>query len=274
MRQLESGASLESIAAQFVDSAEFRERHGSGQTVDVPYITALYCCGLGYQPDLKTLIHWLTKGKKGATRAKVLAEIAGSDEAREKDHCSKLDGTAAYERWVSWVYLNDTISDTDRVAISAHIAGLPLRPLISVILAAGNSSEIPLRKSFDSIVTQLYPYWEVCITLEAINESLWTSILDDRTTSDPRVRIARTGTIECAAATINRAINLAMGEFVGFLRADDLLPEQALYEVALENWSKSGCRCNLLRPGSDRRCGAAIESVVQARLGSRSAACP
>jgi hypothetical protein len=171
----------------------------------MPYITALYRDGLGYEPDLKTLIHWVTKGKKGATRAKVLAEIAGSDEAREKDHFSKLDDMAAYERWLRWVKLNDTISGADRVAISAHVAGLPLRPLISVVLAAGNSSEIPLRKSFDSVVTQLYPYWEVCTTLDPSNESLWASIHGDRTTNDPRVRVVRTRTTECAAATINRA---------------------------------------------------------------------
>src|SRR5258707_539122 len=57
-RQFESGISLETVAAQLVDSAEFRERHGSSQTVDLPYITALYRDGLGREPDPGGLARW------------------------------------------------------------------------------------------------------------------------------------------------------------------------------------------------------------------------
>jgi GT2 family glycosyltransferase len=231
MCQLESGVSLESMAAQLVDSAEFRARHGPSPKIDLEYLRALYRDALGCQPDLSAFMHWFAEGKRGATKANVLAAIAGSAEALKMSSCSKGNDAATYERWVK---LNDTISDADRVAIRAHIAGLPLRPLISVILASSDSSEIPLRKSFDSLVTQLYPYWEMCVTRDDTTESVWTSILGDRTTNDPLVRIARAEASECVAAITNKALGLATGEFVAFLRAGDLLPEHALYEVALE----------------------------------------
>jgi hypothetical protein len=53
-------------------------------------------------------------------------------------------------------------------------------------------------------------------------------------TNDPRVRLAGAAPSEYAAAKTNRAMELATGEFVAFLRAGELLPEQALYEIAIE----------------------------------------
>src|SRR5271165_406408 len=82
--QLQAGVSLQILAEQLVGSAEFQTRHGSSQKVDTEYITALYRDGLGRQPDLESLAFWLAEGKTGATRAKVLAAVAGSDEAKAK----------------------------------------------------------------------------------------------------------------------------------------------------------------------------------------------
>jgi GT2 family glycosyltransferase len=231
IHQLQSGVSLEVLAEQFVGSPEFQTRHGTSRSVDRKYLTALYRDGLGLKPDLKYLAHWLAEGKKGATRAKVLAGIAGSAEALEMGDPSKLDAIPAYSRWIA---LNDTISDSDRAAIGAHIAGLPCRPLISVIMPIDKASQSALRESFHSVITQLYPNWELCIAIDAITEPLRTAILRDRATSDPRIRAARLGSVESTAAAINAALDLARGEFVAFLRIGDLLPEHALYEVAIE----------------------------------------
>src|SRR5579864_7414230 len=42
MRQLESGVYLETVAAQLVDSADFRARHGSSSEIDIAYLRSLY----------------------------------------------------------------------------------------------------------------------------------------------------------------------------------------------------------------------------------------
>jgi GT2 family glycosyltransferase len=231
IHQLQSGASLEVLAEEFVGSPEFQTRHGTGRSVDTKYLTALYRDGLGLKPDLKYLAYWLAEGEKGATRAKVLAAVAGSVEALSMGDPSKLDPVSPYSRWVA---LNDTISDSDRAAIRAHIAGLPFRPLISVIMPIGKTFEAALHESFHSVIIQLYPHWELCITVDAVTEPVWTAILGDRATSDPRIRIVRLGSVESAAAVTNAALDLANGEFVAFLRIGDLLPEHALYEVAIE----------------------------------------
>ena len=229
--QLELGVSLEDLAEQIVTSVEFQTRHGSSQRVDIKYLTALYRDGLGRHPDLESLAFWLAEGKKGGTRAKALAALASSDEARERLLPSKLDTSAAYRRWIA---LNDTISNVDRAAIRAHIASLPFRPLISVIMPVGKTSDTAMFGSFNSVITQLYPYWELCIAVDINTEPLWTETLRNRTARDPRIRVAQPVAAESCSAVTNAALKLATGEFVAFLRAGDVLPEHALHEVAVE----------------------------------------
>ena len=84
IRRLQSGASAEDLAEEFVRSAEFKARHGSDQRVDALYLVALYRDGLGRHPDPKGLKGWLAEAEKGATRAEVLASFARSAEALEK----------------------------------------------------------------------------------------------------------------------------------------------------------------------------------------------
>ena len=227
---LDLGLSLEDLAEQVVTSVEFLTRHGPDGTVDTRYLNSVYRDGLGRQPNLENLAFWLAEDI-GLTRAKVLATVAGSDEALEKLRVGALGSETLYHRWVAD---NDTLSDADRAAIRAHIAGLPFRPLISVIMPIGKTSETALRESFHSLITQLYPSWELCIAVDAAAERFLRAILGEQAGRDPRIRAAQPSAAASCAAATNAALKLAKGEFVAFLRIGDLLPEHALYEVAIE----------------------------------------
>src|SRR5271165_3794487 len=211
IQHLQLGGSLESLAERVAASREFQARHGSSQNIDFKYLTALLRDGFGRQPDLGSIAFWLIQAKNETSRATVLAGIASSDEARARVRPSEEDSGMAYRRWVT---VNDTISDADRAAIRAHIAVLPFRPLVSVVMAIGKTSPSPVRESLHSVITQLYPHWELCIAVDPIAEPLWTSILSGRAKSDPRIRLARPGLVESTAAITNGALELAKGEFV------------------------------------------------------------
>ena len=133
-----------------------------------------------------------------------------------------------YSRWVAE---NDTISFSDRAAIRAHIATLPYRPLISVIMPMGKTPEIALRRSLRSVVTQLNPYWELRIAVDYLAEPLAQAILRSSSAQDPRISFVRPGSLLSSEAAMNAALGAATGEFVAFLRGGDLLAEHALYEV-------------------------------------------
>jgi GT2 family glycosyltransferase len=139
-----------------------------------------------------------------------------------------MAGSGDYSRWVA---KNDTISVTDRAAIRRHIATLPFCPLISVIMPIGKSSEIALRRSLESVVTQLNPYWELRITVDYLAEPPAPAILRSFDSRDPRISLIRPGSLLSTEAAMNAALGAATGEFVAFLRGGDILPEHALYEV-------------------------------------------
>jgi Domain of unknown function (DUF4214) len=81
IRQLQSQVSVESLAEGLVSSAEFQAKHGLSQNVDPEYLRALYRDGLGREPDQAGLANGLIAADKGATRAKILGELASSEEA-------------------------------------------------------------------------------------------------------------------------------------------------------------------------------------------------
>jgi glycosyltransferase involved in cell wall biosynthesis len=228
--RLQSGTSLESLAEDLVRSPEFQARHGSSPEVDIKYITALYRDGLGRPPELASLAFWLASQDEAVTRAKVLASVAASDEALERTRLPTSPTGIDYKRWVE---VFDTIRDADRGVIRAHISALPYRPVISVILWVGRISEAALRESLNSVVRQLYPYWELCITTDALADPYLNTIIRDATAHDLRVQSAVQNTLNGTASAINAGLNSASGEFVAFLRAGDLLPEHALYEAAV-----------------------------------------
>jgi GT2 family glycosyltransferase len=229
VREVRSGMSVEVLAERFVRSAEFQQRHGSREEVDINYVTALYRDGLGRPPKLEELAIWLAKAEKGATRAQVLAGMAGSDEALAR---ILLPGPETGMDYGRWVVAFDTITDADRAAIRAQIAGLPFHPVISVIMPIGTTSEIALRESVNSAGTQLYPFWELCVTVDLVADPHVKAILRDWTARDPRIRMTQLNTVASVATAANEALSLATGEFVAFLRAGDILSEDALYEVA------------------------------------------
>src|SRR6516162_783401 len=169
--------------------------------------------------------------------AGIPAAIAGSKEApgvvesaKPNDRSSRDDANPPYSRWVE---ANDTISDLDRLLIRTHIAGLPYRPVISVIITVNRHSESVLLKSSNSVITQIYPYWELCFAFDVAAGPHRSALVRDWAAQDPRIRLAELGTSGGNAALTNTALKIATGEFVTFLRNGDRMPEHALYEVAL-----------------------------------------
>ena len=169
--------------------------------------------------------------------AGILAAIAGSEEApgvvesaKPDDKSSRVDEDPPYSRWVE---ANDTISDLDRLLIRTHIAGLPYRPMISVVTTVNRHSESLLLESSNSVITQIYPYWELCLAFDAAVGPRRSASFRDWAARDPRIRLAELGTSGGNAALTNAALKMATGEFVTFLRNGDRMPEHALYEVAL-----------------------------------------
>lgn len=132
-----------------------------------------------------------------------------------------------------WIEAYDTLTDGDRKAIQNHIDRLEYRPLISVIMPVYNTPERWLRRAIESVRSQLYPVWELCIADDASSETRVRRVLEEYS-GDRRIKVVFREENGHISAASNSALSLAEGEFVALLDHDDELTEHALYMVAVE----------------------------------------
>ncbi|MEZ5582908.1 MAG: glycosyltransferase [Candidatus Competibacteraceae bacterium] len=81
-----------------------------------------------------------------------------------------------------------------------------------------------------SVINQIYPYWELCIVDDHSTSQETLSYL--RRLNHIQIKISYSETNQGISSASNAALALAQGEYVALLDNDDLLTENALYEVA------------------------------------------
>jgi len=168
-------------------------------------------------------------GAHRATRAVLRASRKTLSSPRRHPTEAKPDDV--YERWVRE---HDTLDDSDRRAIRAHIAEFRQRPLISVVVPAYNTNRKHLEEMITSVLQQLYPHWELCIADDASPSPHVARMLREYAALDRRIKTVTRKVNGHVSAATNSALELATGEFVALLDHDDVLSERALYEVAAE----------------------------------------
>ncbi len=137
-------------------------------------------------------------------------------------------GTDDYTRWVD---LYDTLTDSDRRGIRARLLRLGYQPTLSIVMPVYDPPIDILRQAIVSVQRQLYTKWELCIADDASPNPSVVELLRELGASEPRIKwVQRTSNGHISAAS-NSALALATGEFVALMDHDDVLAEQALFEV-------------------------------------------
>lgn len=122
---------------------------------------------------------------------------------------------------------------------------------ISVVVPLYNTKEKFLREMIESVRTQTYGEWELCLAdaspsfiqgdfsaekrdgeSRRSKATKLTEIVREYQAKDERIRYQILGANSGIAGNTNQAIKMATGEFIGFLDHDDLLEPDALFEVA------------------------------------------
>src|SRR6267143_1164417 len=135
----------------------------------------------------------------------------------------------SYEAWVKQF---DTVGAGERIVLRRDLRALSRHPLISVIMPVYNPDLVLLSSAIDSVRTQIYENWELCIADDASTDASVAPTLEQYASADSRIKVTfaeRNGHI---AACSNSALELATGEWVALLDQDDLLSEHALAVVA------------------------------------------
>lgn len=135
---------------------------------------------------------------------------------------------AEYLYWMK----NNTPTNEEYAAQRGHV--FEYSPKISIIVPLYNTPERFFREMLNSVLSQTYSNWELCLA----DGSTQTGNLKDIAASygDERIVYKKLDKNEGISGNSNRAIEMATGEYVALLDHDDTLMPQALYEnVALIN---------------------------------------
>jgi GT2 family glycosyltransferase len=134
-------------------------------------------------------------------------------------------------RYRDWVRLCESYRYNPERA-ERRMAEFKYRPVISIVVPTYNTSPEYLRKAVESVLRQYYPHWEMCIADDSSTDPAVRDILRQYADEDARIKVALCERNSGIAAASNRALEMASGDFVGFLDHDDELAPDALFEVA------------------------------------------
>jgi glycosyltransferase involved in cell wall biosynthesis/SAM-dependent methyltransferase/FtsZ-binding cell division protein ZapB len=150
----------------------------------------------------------------------------GVDELLEE-----LESQRIYGKWYGRHY---RLNKADRKQIRRHIDSFKQKPLISFIIPTYNTPEKWLRKAIESVMNQLYPFWELCIVDDASTDPNVRKVIQKYARNDNRIKpIYRSSNGHISVAS-NTGLENATGDFVALLDHDDEITVDALYYVANE----------------------------------------
>jgi GT2 family glycosyltransferase/glycosyltransferase involved in cell wall biosynthesis len=144
---------------------------------------------------------------------------------------SSFDCLGDYTRWV---HAYDTLSPEQLSAMAGSVGHLRCRPLISVLMPVYNTPEKWLVRAIESVRSQIYEQWELCIADDASTKPHIRPLLEKAAREDPRIKVVFRETNGHISAASNSALALAQGDFVALLDHDDELRPHALACIAFE----------------------------------------
>jgi len=74
---------------------------------------------------------------------------------------------ASDRSYADWVKQFDTIGPRERIALRRDLRGLRRHPLISIVMPVYNPDLGHLSSAIDSVRSQLYERWQLCIAYDA-----------------------------------------------------------------------------------------------------------
>lgn len=194
--------------------------------------------------DLNPLVHYFETGAQGGRKPhpffdtvyylKMNADVMekGMNPLVHYLEFGVCEGRYPYNFYDEWIQ-GHRLTQSDLENIVLEIKRMPYKPVFSVIVPVFNTEERLLRQCLDSVLAQLYPYWELCIADDASTDPHIHDLLNEYMIKDSRIRgVFRKENGHISAAS-NSALELARGEFVALLDHDDEITIDALYENAV-----------------------------------------
>lgn len=133
-----------------------------------------------------------------------------------------------YQRYREWA--EPTFDELE--TMKAAVASFEYKPTFSIAVPVYNVKEHFLRDFINSVLSQIYPHWELCIADDCSTAAHVHPVLLEYAAADPRIKVIFRKSNGHISAATNSAIELASGEFMCLMDNDDTIAPNALFEFA------------------------------------------
>ncbi len=146
----------------------------------------------------------------------------------------QLDNSHLHWSYQDWIkkYETDSMPHSDKV--ERDIKALYEKPVFSIVLPTYNTNIELLKKCLDSVTSQSYPFWELCIADDCSNDTRVKTFLQSYAEGEKRIKLKFRSENGHISASSNTALGMTTGDYVVLLDHDDELAQNALYYVALQ----------------------------------------
>ena len=141
---------------------------------------------------------------------------------------SATDMPSGYDLWLR----RHTPGDEELGKMAQTALSLSYIPVFSIVMPIYNVDERWLRKSINSVLAQIYPYWELCLADDASPKPHVRKLLQEYQSLDSRIKVTFRDKNGRISAATNSALSLATGDFICLMDHDDEIPPDALFEFA------------------------------------------
>jgi len=132
-----------------------------------------------------------------------------------------------YDRWIIY----NEPGDQELKKQKLKYESFHYKPLISILVPVFNVAEKFLIELLESVLTQTYPNWELCIANASIENRKINQILYEYQKKDDRIRLVELDGNFGISNNTNALLEVARGNYVALLDHDDKLAPFALYEI-------------------------------------------
>ena len=105
------------------------------------------------------------------------------------------------------------------------------RPLISILLPTYNTNPTYLRSCIDSVLSQSYDNWELCISDDNSTSEQTKDVIKEYVEKYDNIIVTFRKENGHISKSSNTALSMAKGDYISLLDHDDILPPNALFEV-------------------------------------------
>ena len=173
----------------------------------------------------KVLEEKLAKYRKATDEAGVEYWMQIEERERiKKERSEARENSGKFSEYEMWMKLNDP---TEEELVAQRKYKFKTRPKISIVIPLYNTPEDLFRELLFNMHRQTYSNWELCLA-DGSNEKLEYI---EKMCKDSRIKYKFLGENKGISGNSNEGLKMVTGDYVALLDHDDLLMQNALFEV-------------------------------------------